>query len=79
MLLSQLRTQLGTGLELHEFGALVNNDNMHWRAALVAVVLVLVERMNTVSHVVLLTGRAFGISRAFHWGFEDGGLLGGLF
>jgi hypothetical protein len=34
VLLSQLRTQLGTGfehatLELHEFGALVNR---HWRA-----------------------------------------------
>jgi hypothetical protein len=73
VLLSQLRTQLGTGfehatLELHEFGALVNR---HWRASNEPGAF---GAAWTVAN--WQAALASGISRAFHWGFEDSGLPG---
>jgi hypothetical protein len=73
VMLSQLRTQLGTGfehatLELHEFGALINR---HWR---VSNELGAFGAALTVSN--WQAALASGISHAFYWGFEDTGLPG---
>ena len=71
MLLKSFRAQLGVGfehvnLELHEFGALVNR---HWRMS---------SEPGAFGAAWTLANwqaaLASGISRAFHWGFDDSGL-----